>query len=83
MLPRICLTEMGFRDTAQTVQNFQPEEDENHIMLTIDQTLLYYSYCPTPNSTMNTSSSSEYKYHHSPEITLARCSMLKTQKSTN
>ena len=47
MLPRICLTEMGFRGTAQTVQNFQPEEDENHIMLTIDQTLLYYSYCPT------------------------------------
>ena len=83
MLPRICLTEMGFHGTAQTVQNFQPEEDENHIMLTIDQTLLYYSYCPTPSSTMNTSSS-EYKYHHhSPEITLARCSILKTQKSTN
>ena len=34
MLPRICLTEMGFHATAQTVQNFQPEEDENHIMLT-------------------------------------------------
>ena len=33
MLPRICLTEMGFHGTAQTVQNFQPEEDENHIML--------------------------------------------------
>ena len=53
MLPRICLTEMGFHATAQTVQNNQPEEDENHIMLTIDQTLLYYSYYTILSNTIH------------------------------